>query len=42
MAAARERDARAREPETPKTPKTRKVAMKYARDDAERNDSLEF
>jgi len=36
------RETRAREPETPKTPKTREVAMKYARDDAERNDSLEF
>jgi hypothetical protein len=41
-AGARERRARAREPETPTTPKTRRVATKYARDDAERNDSFEF
>ena len=32
--AADAKETRARQPETPKTPKTRKVATKYARDDA--------
>ena len=36
-AGAKETRARA-QPETPKTPKTRRVATKYARDDAEREE----